>query len=113
MAQDDDNDQQNVDDVDYDRRVRRFDDDDDDDDDHLENDPEFLRWCRRQRNIDDVDYDIRVRRRTDDEELRKIETNDPTFTMLKIDYDGEDDWEELGTAIGRNTHLTKIILPMS
>lgn len=59
--------------------------------------PEFLRWCRRQRNVDDVDYDTRVRMRTDDEELRKIETNNSTFTVLTIDYYAEDDWEELGS----------------
>ena len=84
--------------------------DDNDANANIHNDPEFLRWCRRQRNVDDVDYDIRVRRRADDEELRKIETNDPTFTTMTIDYYGEDDWEELGTAIGRNTHLEEVIL---
>lgn len=59
--------------------------------------PEFLRLCRRQRNVDDVDNDTRVRMRTDDEELRKIETNNSTFTVLTIDYYAEDDWEELGS----------------
>ena len=29
---------------------------------------------------------------------------------LRIEYDNEDDWEELGTAIGRNTFLTEVIL---
>jgi Ran GTPase-activating protein (RanGAP) involved in mRNA processing and transport len=29
---------------------------------------------------------------------------------MTIDYYGEDGWEELGAVIGRNTHLTKIIL---
>jgi hypothetical protein len=50
------------------------------------------------------------RQRERDEAMRKIETNDPTFTTLKIEYDDEDGWEELGTAIGRNTQLTNVIL---
>ena len=59
-----------------------------------------------------VVYDDRrvLRGRADDEELHKIETNDPTFTTMNICSGREDGWEGLGAAIGRNTHLTKIIL---
>ena len=46
-----------------------------------------------------------------DEEMRKIETNDPTFTTLKIhSHIGNHllvAGEELGMAIGRNTQLTE------
>ena len=66
---------------------------------------------------DDIDYDAEYeqyaaeQQRKCDEEMRKIKTNDPTFTTLEINSGRmENDWEVLGTAIGRNTQLTNIIV---
>jgi len=62
---------------------------------------------------DDYDSDeewAAERQRERDEALRKIERNDPSFTTLEINTEMEDNWEELGTAIGRNTHLKELIL---
>jgi hypothetical protein len=77
-----------------------MDDDDDSDDDN-----------------DDIHYDAEIeqwaagRQRERDEQMRKIETNDRTFTTLKINSGRtENYWMELGPAIGRNTQLTNIIV---
>jgi hypothetical protein len=52
-----------------------------------------------------------------DEVMRKIEGNNPTFTMLEVGSSDEgynippgDDWDRFGRAIGNNTHLTEMSL---
>jgi Ran GTPase-activating protein (RanGAP) involved in mRNA processing and transport len=62
--------------------------------------------------VEEHDEWVAERQREPDEEMRKIETNDPTFTTLKIYSYGLNiyNWGKLGTAIGRNTHLTTIKL---
>ncbi len=48
-----------------------------------------------------------------------IKRNDPTFTKLKIESNGEyhhlpgDDWEALGVAIGGNTNLKEVYIQFS
>jgi hypothetical protein len=63
---------------------------------------------------DDIDYDAEYeqyaaeQQRKCDEEMRRIVTNDPPFTTMSIDSGRmENDWEVLGTAVGRNTQLTR------
>ena len=72
-----------------------------DDDDGIDSNAEHDEWVAEQR-----------RERND--EMRRIETNDPTFTTLEIreihSYGLNYNWGELGTAIGRNTPLTALIV---
>ena len=61
-------------------------------------------------NGDEHDEWAAERRRDCDEEMRRIDTNDPTFTTLTIHYYWEYEWEVLGTAVGGNTHLKELIM---
>jgi hypothetical protein len=69
-----------------------------DDDDGIDSDAEYEQYAAEQQ-------------RKFDDEMCRINTNDPTFKTLEVNSGRmENDWEELGTAIGRNTHLTALII---
>jgi hypothetical protein len=82
------------------------DDDDDDDDNEYSSDETDI----------DNDYWPTTKRYLDyiHKSLRKIEANDPTFTMLTFGLPAgnrlppDNVWENLGNAIGRNTQLKEI-----
>jgi Ran GTPase-activating protein (RanGAP) involved in mRNA processing and transport len=65
--------------------------DSDDDEEDYEDDEEYGEWTR---SFSQERY----------EKIHKIETNDPTVKTLEI----WEDYEVLGTAIGRNTHLQEV-----